>query len=107
MSQGVWVAPRSWKRQGTSLSFQKEHSPASTLTVAHRLLTSQTVRATAPSRCLKAYDCGNLFGADEETQRRGRTHPRRQATARLPWGLSGRLDLGLPPPDGNLSISIS
>lgn len=43
MSQGVWVAPRSWKRQEKSLSFQKEHSPASTLTVAQRLLTSQTV----------------------------------------------------------------
>ena len=44
MSQGVGVAPRSWKTQEKSLSFQKEYSPASTLTVAQRLLTSQTVR---------------------------------------------------------------
>ena len=33
MSQGVWVAPRSWKGQEKALSFQKERSPAITLTV--------------------------------------------------------------------------
>ena len=39
LSQGMWAASRSWRRQGNSLSSRasrKEHSPANILTLAQR-----------------------------------------------------------------------